>query len=163
MFLFNIVRCFKDIKPPLSLPTRNTSNSQVYPQNLRPGLNEHMTGNNLSITRGPASPSKRMADHSGYSNPSSRRTIQDLITSEIEKSLSSNGPTSQSGFHSQSPFGGLPGKIPAPSHSPGSQSSTMSRVSQVIEDSLRGGKKTSNSTKELEGLACPRTRSPTSR
>jgi hypothetical protein len=108
------------------------------------------------------SPNKKMSDPSAFSNSSSGRTIHDLIESEIEKSLSANGPGPHVGFQNSSPFGGLPGKISAPSPSPGSQSSTMSRVSQVIEDSIRG-KKTVNGTKELEGLACPRTRSPNSR
>lgn len=134
-------------------------NSQTHPHNQRQGKKDHPT-NSLPNSRD--SPNKKMLDLSAFPNSSSGRTIHDLIASEIEKSLSVNGPGSHVGFHNSSPFGGLPGKTSAPSPSPGSQASTMSRVSQVIEDSIRG-KKNVNGTKELEGLACPRTRSPTSR
>jgi hypothetical protein len=108
------------------------------------------------------SPIRRPADLSAYPQTSSSRTMNDLIASEIEKSLSAtnNGPlppgksflTDYRG--GAGPFSGLPS----------SSSSAGSRMSQVIEESIRGNFELVNqrppaATKDLEGLACPRTNS----
>ncbi len=95
-----------------------------------------------------------------YPQSNSCRTISDLITSEIEKTLSSNEPPSTS-FNNTGPFSGLPGKPQPQSHN------SMLRMTQIIEDSILGAHPKTpptrghhGSAQELEGLACPRTKSP---
>jgi len=96
------------------------------------------------------------------------RTISDLITSEIEKTLSSNEPLTSSTSTKSSPFGVLPGKHTI-HHSQQPQISSIHRMTQIIEDSILGGHTKPTVVRGhpgsdgLEGLACPRTKSPTLR
>jgi hypothetical protein len=101
-----------------------------------------------------------------YPQTSTTRTMNDLIASEIEKSLTGGGSTSTVNVGAKpchpdfrgGPFSGLPGSV-----APSSGTAGGSRMSQVIEESLRGGsldRRPPAATKELEGLACPRSKSP---
>lgn len=106
----------------------------------------------------------RPTDLSAYPQTSSTRTMNDLIASEIEKSLSGNNMTGNGNpkpYHTDfrgGPFSGLPGTLPTSA----SAAAGGSRMSQVIEESLRGNfeRRAPAASKELEGLACPRSKSP---
>jgi len=192
----------QDVKPPISLPMR--SNSSPPPQQrpmfspVKKELPSHLplppsgvviTSNSMAQYhhqqqqqqhhREMSSPVKRPTDLSAYPQTSSSRTMNDLIASEIEKSLSASGPPPQQQqglkpYHgdyrgaSGGLYGGMPSKLQPPSPVPGGQSATgMARMTQVIEDSIRGSfergilsHRPPAATKDLEGLACPRTKSP---
>ena len=109
--------------------------------------------------------------HHHRQSPSSHRTMGDLIVGELERNLPppqpQHIPSSQSRQHpppsppahprSSRPYvepAGIPGN--PREYLPRAEAPTMLRMSQVIEDSIRGHVKAS----ELEGLACPRTKSP---
>ncbi len=106
---------------------------------------------------------------SSLPSPSTSRTMSDLISSEMDRTLPP--PLPPPGRHAAAPPGlpshsraggsrpytepaGIPGN--PREYLPRSEAPTMLRMSQVIEDSIRGHVKAS----ELEGLACPRTKSP---
>jgi hypothetical protein len=100
---------------------------------------------------------QRPTDLSAYPQTNSAMTMHDLITTEIERSLAGNNGSGSKPYHSEyrgaaGPFSGLP------------SAAGGSRMSQVIEESLRGGgapaARAPAATKDLEGLACPRTKSP---
>ena len=111
-----------------------------------------------------------------FPQTSTTRTMNDLIASEIEKSLSGNGggggggPTgvmSTKPFHPDfrgGPFSGLPGSVvpPVSAAAAAAAAASGSRMSQVIEESIRGNfeRRPPAATKELEGLAVPRSKSP---
>ena len=121
----------------------------------------------------PPPPHPHQQHHHHRQSPSSHRTMGDLIAGELERNLpppQQHIPSSQQSRHhppppsppahsrSSRPYvepAGIPGNpreyLPRAEPAP-----TMLRMSQVIEDSIRGHVKAS----ELEGLACPRTRSP---
>ena len=95
------------------------------------------------------------------------RSVNEIIEKEIERNLSANEPPGQ-------PRRLPPGPPMSPQKlvRPPPSSSSMSRMSQVIEDSLRAGHPAAVAQAaaaavargaggpELEGLACPRTKSP---
>lgn len=139
------------MKPPFHRPP---SSSVIHPPEHLPKV--------IATTSWPKEQEKA---RSIYPQSNSSRTICDLITSEIEKTLSSNEPPTSS-YNNSGPFSGLPGK----SQSQNSQTSSMHRMTQIIEDSILGvhpnlapTRGRHCSTNELEGLACPRTKSPTAR
>ena len=82
----------------------------------------------------------RLTGLSAYPQTSSTRTMNDLIASEIEKSLSGNNMTGNGNpkpYHTDfcgGPFSGLPGTLPTSA----SAAAGGSRMSQVIEELLRG-------------------------
>ena len=89
-----------------------------------------ITPNNMYHQREISSPIKRPTDLSVYPQTSSSRTMNDLIASEIEKSLSVSGPASamqqqqltSKGYHpdfrqTAGLYGGMPQKIQPPSPS----------------------------------------------
>ena len=111
--------------------------------------------------------------HHHRQSPSSHRTMGDLIAGELERNLpppQQHIPSSQSRHHPPPPSPPAP---PAHNRSsrpyvepaggnpreylPRAEAPTMLRMSQVIEDSIRGHVVKAS---ELEGLACPRTKSP---
>merc|ERR1719228_1295167 len=82
----------------------------------------------------------------------SARTMNEIIEKEIERNLNSEQRRGVPSVSAMSPQ-----KLSRPSM-PGSASS-MSRMSQVIEETIRGAPGPRGPS-ELEGLACPRTKSP---
>uniref|UniRef100_A0A0K2TNK4 Histone-lysine N-methyltransferase, H3 lysine-79 specific n=1 Tax=Lepeophtheirus salmonis TaxID=72036 RepID=A0A0K2TNK4_LEPSM len=102
---------------------------------------------------------KRIQNNIQPPHSQSSRTMNDLIQSEIEKTLSTTARSRPSHYTPPSPG------VTRPQHSSvtltpqqhHSSTSSMSRMSRVIEDSIRS----QIESNDLEGLACPRSsRSP---
>ena len=137
--------------PPRSSPSQQ-HHHQLPPQQQQPPHHPH-----------------QQHHHPHRQSPSSHRTMGDLIAGELERNMppqQQHIPSSQSRHHppppsppahsrsSSRPYvepAGIPGN--PREYLPRAENHTMHRMSQVIEDSIRGHVKAS----ELEGLACPRT------
>ncbi len=163
----------KDVKPPLqSSQSSSSSGSKPMFSPVKKELPSHLplppSGINLDkFKRSSASSSSGSVT---LPQMGSARTMHEIIEKEIERNLANPDARAQQQHHQQQrqQGGGLPGAVPvsSPALSPqklaraSAAASTMSRMSQVIEDSIRGQHPDSRPT-ELEGLACPRTKSPT--